>query len=316
MATEIAGASRYLTAVEASKRGFPSGATTAVVATGQNWPDALGGSALCGAVRGPLLLTAKLDVPTAVRSELVRLGAEHVYVLGSESAVSAAAVAELEDVVGAGNVERLGGASRYDTCARVASETLSVARSELETRGIVVTGRNYPDAVVAAPIAAANEWPIFMVKPDSVPPVILATMQSVGADHGHVIGGPAAVSDDVIEELNDAFYHYADAYSWRISGDTRYRTAAAVADAAYTYFGMYFTRPALATGQSFPDALAGGALQGSDYNPVVLTPKSSLEASASALLTEYRDMIYEIRFLGSTAALEQATRDAATGLLH
>ncbi|MCE5192317.1 MAG: cell wall-binding repeat-containing protein, partial [Actinomycetia bacterium] len=53
--TEIQGTDRYLTAVEASKK-FGSAATV-VVATGETFPDALGGAALAGAVNGPLLLT-------------------------------------------------------------------------------------------------------------------------------------------------------------------------------------------------------------------------------------------------------------------
>ncbi|MCE5190560.1 MAG: cell wall-binding repeat-containing protein, partial [Actinomycetia bacterium] len=55
VAIPVQGTDRYLTAVEASKK-FGSAATV-VVATGETFPDALGGAALAGAVNGPLLLT-------------------------------------------------------------------------------------------------------------------------------------------------------------------------------------------------------------------------------------------------------------------
>ncbi|MHB8706446.1 MAG: OmpL47-type beta-barrel domain-containing protein, partial [Coriobacteriia bacterium] len=55
--TPIAGNNRIDTAILASQEAFPAGATTVVIATGFNWPDALGGAALAGALDGPILLT-------------------------------------------------------------------------------------------------------------------------------------------------------------------------------------------------------------------------------------------------------------------
>ena len=40
-----------------------------VVATGSNWPDALSGSSLAGAVDGPLLLVKGVTVPTSVTAD-------------------------------------------------------------------------------------------------------------------------------------------------------------------------------------------------------------------------------------------------------
>lgn len=54
---EVEGVNRYLTAIEAAKKAYPGGARTVVLATGTNWPDALGGAALAGARNGPSLLT-------------------------------------------------------------------------------------------------------------------------------------------------------------------------------------------------------------------------------------------------------------------
>jgi len=71
----LLGDDRYGTAVRASLEAFPDGATSVVIASGQDWPDALGGSALAGVVDGPLLLTREGTLPAEVREEIVRLGA-------------------------------------------------------------------------------------------------------------------------------------------------------------------------------------------------------------------------------------------------
>ena len=53
---EVAGANRFATAKAASEKAYPSPEESefAVVATGMNWPDALGGAALAGALKAPV----------------------------------------------------------------------------------------------------------------------------------------------------------------------------------------------------------------------------------------------------------------------
>jgi len=79
--------------------------------------------------------------------------------------------------------------------------------------------------------------------------------------------------------------------------------------------GMLMSRPALTTGEDFPDALAGGVLQGNDCCPVLLTRGTSLSPDAGAVLWEHRDMIYEIRYLGGTQVLTGPVRVSARALL-
>lgn len=101
----VAGATRYDTAVETSLRLFPDGAKRVLLASGTNFPDALVGAPLLKAGLGlnvrhgdqpaPLLLTEKDRLPTAVKSEISRLGAESVMILGGELAISRAVEKEL-----------------------------------------------------------------------------------------------------------------------------------------------------------------------------------------------------------------------------
>ena len=92
---EIAGATRYETAIEASMEAFPNGLTadsdgrkTVIVATGENWPDALGGAALAGAYDGPILLTPAAGLPQSVMDEIARLG-KNLTPLGGEMGANA-----------------------------------------------------------------------------------------------------------------------------------------------------------------------------------------------------------------------------------
>ena len=314
---KIEGDNRIKTAVAASKKAFPGKAPAVIVATGYNWPDALGGAALAGAVKGPILLTAKDYLPAEVRAEIVRLGPEKIYVLGSDAAVSTAVETALKAIFPGDDFERLGGKDRYETAIKIADKVKALRGWQYDGTAFICTGTNFPDALAAAPIAAANGWPIYLTRPDYLPAnvktAMLMTYGGNPSNHGYIIGSEAAVSKAVYTTLNTSPF-VVDGFM-RIGGDNRYETAAKLADIAYNGMGMLWSRPALATGENFPDALAGGVLQGDDASVMLLTRKDSLSAPAAAALTARKSMIYEMRFLGDTNAISTTTRNQVRGIL-
>lgn len=94
----IAGDDRYATAVRASEQTFAL-ASTVVVATGWDHPDALAGSAAAAASQGPVLLVGRDTVPDAVSAEIVRVRATRVVLLGGPRAVSETVAEALRDAV-------------------------------------------------------------------------------------------------------------------------------------------------------------------------------------------------------------------------
>jgi putative cell wall-binding protein len=86
-----AGFDRYATAAVISSKTYPQGATTAYLASGANYPDALAGGPVAARAGAPLLLTRRDCVPAPVLAELARLGATRIVVLGGVGAVSEAA---------------------------------------------------------------------------------------------------------------------------------------------------------------------------------------------------------------------------------
>ena len=117
----LAGASRYLTAVEVSKEAYEE-AETVIIAAGANFPDALAASALAGKLGAPILLAEKDGFRAGTLEEIERLGAKKAIVLGGEKALGAEVVDALED---AGlKVTRIAGENRYETAALIAKEVL------------------------------------------------------------------------------------------------------------------------------------------------------------------------------------------------
>ena len=92
----LAGADRYGTAVAVSSNLLQPGAGTVIVANGQGFADALGGTAAAGHLGGSLLLTMPTSLPASVAIELARVGPAKVIVLGGKAAVSDAVLGAIQ----------------------------------------------------------------------------------------------------------------------------------------------------------------------------------------------------------------------------
>jgi len=310
--TPIEGANRIATAVAASQEAFAS-STYVVVATGFNWPDALGGSALAGALNAPILLTSQSGLSDEARAEIVRLKATKVIILGGTPAVCAAAESQIDALPGV-SVERIAGANRYETANLVATRTIAEmkARGGYDGTGFVSTGVNFPDALGASPLAAAKGWPIFLANPTQGDNAsLVASMKAVGVKKAILLGGTNVVGAAVESTLRTSL-----GTATRIAGANRYDTALKVASYGVANAGLSWDKVAPATGQNFPDALAGGVLQGVSGSVLLLTPSSSLNDGVSAALRANKGSISEVRFLGSTAALSVSVRSAVVSALQ
>ena len=294
----VAGVDRYETALQAS-RDFEGGASTAVIATGLNWPDALGGTALAGAVRGPLLLTRTNELSTAVRDELVRLGVTKVYILGGTGAVGAPVEQALVTMFGRAGVVRLGGIDRYATSRLVADETIRVLGGAYSGDALVATGTNFPDATGGSALAAALCRPILLVSPAGDVYIPSATRRVT------ILGGTGAVSAQVQTALQ---WRLGTSNVFRAGGIDRYETAALVAQVGIEA-GMTWDGVGVATGANFPDALSGGAMLGARGSVLLLSRSDGLSPEVAAQLLENAGDINTVHIVGGTGAISTSTED-------
>ncbi len=82
------GADRYAVSAGISAQAFPGGSATVFVASGAIFTDALSGAPVAGKTPAPLLLLRPDSIPTDVATELTRLQARRIIVLGGPASVS------------------------------------------------------------------------------------------------------------------------------------------------------------------------------------------------------------------------------------
>jgi len=293
----LQGADRYATAIAVADAVFPSGAASAVLATGESFPDALSASALAGAVDGPLLLTPSGTLESRLLSTLSGLGVTDVYVVGGTSAVSAGVATGLAN---AGySVTRISGSDRYATSAEVARRVRVIEGAAFEGNVFIARGDQFPDALAAAPLAYAGHGPVLLTRPTALPASTSSAIADTGATGAVVLGSTAAVSSGVAGSLGVPFVRW--------EGSDRYATAQAVAAGALGLGWTDYSHVGIATGLAYPDGLSGAAEVGSQGGVMLLTQPTSLPVPTRTALIGHQPDITSATVFGGTPAVSAIT---------
>lgn len=194
-------------------------------------------------------------------------------------------------------VTRLEGADRFATAAAISAKLFAPGVEVV----YVATSATFPDALAGGPLASLGGAPILLTERDRLPQATTGELQRLGAGRIAVLGGPAAVSDAVVGTLRGLTAGEVT----RIAGADRYATAAAISKAG---FAPGVATVYVATGENFPDALAGGAAGAITGGPVLLTQGHALPA---ATLDEVRRLAPDsVAILGGTGAIALSVEDA------
>jgi putative cell wall-binding protein/uncharacterized surface protein with fasciclin (FAS1) repeats len=311
---ELAGQDRYGTAIDISQESHPMGADAVVIARGDDFPDALAGASIAGLHDAPILLTRPQSLPTEVALELLRLDPNEIFILGGTAAVSSGVEAQLAGIVGAGNITRFGGQTRYETAERIAEHLIAELGEGYGGMAFIATGGRFPDALAASPIMAAQGIPLFLAHPtDGLSASTLAAISGSVDEATFIVGGTLAVSDEVEQDLEDLV---GEANVERVAGSDRYATAVAVAEFGVSDFGHMWEGVGIATGERFPDALTGGPYQGQLGSVMLLTRIASLPAVTAAALDAHNHHICEsVHIYGGVLAINQAVRNEIMAII-
>jgi len=180
------GTTRYATAVAvADALGDPS---TVLLATGENFPDALAAGPAAAKAGGVVLLTAGSAL-AAETSGYLNVHAATVYAVGGPAAAADPAAVALV------------GSDRYATAASVATTFFSSP-----TTVGVATGENFPDALSGGAFLAHLGAPLVLADTNAVPAKTASYLQSVNGSvmAADLFGGSAVLSASVQTTIGSA----------------------------------------------------------------------------------------------------------------
>ena len=214
--TRIAGDTRYQTAVEVARRigatniGTVNGLRTAFLATGVQFADALAAGPGAFARALPVLLTEPDRLRPETEVAIRELGIQQLIIVGGPAAVSANTETAVRGGATVRNVLRFGGANRQETAALIGQFFLNQNADFPAFDGVEISlarGDDFADALVGAVHAGTIGAPIILAQGPTV--LGTATANFLSANFATVTalvvyGGPAAISDAVVQQAQQA----------------------------------------------------------------------------------------------------------------
>jgi hypothetical protein len=283
----ISGPDRFATAVAISKSQYPqpSSAQGVVLASSNDFPDALAGSPLAAQLNAPLLLTSSATLNPATEAEVKRVlpTGGTITVLGGVNAIAASVVTTLQ--LDGYVVQRYAGTDRYDTAATIA------AAVDTPTAVLLADGLGFADGLSAGAAAAHIGGVVLLTDGTTLPPATVAYLSGHPGLPVYAVGGHAASAAPT---------------SVAVVGLDRYATSVAVAR-------RFFVTPSIAgmaDGLAFPDALAGDVANARIGAPTLLVAPTVMPASVGTYLSSSRSIV-TLNVYGGTTAIADAVANAA-----
>ncbi|QYH34758.1 cell wall-binding repeat-containing protein [Salinibacterium sp. M195] len=189
----IGGIDRYETSRMLAAATFPAGTvTSAYLADGRNFPDALTASPAAAGFSGPVvLIRGNANTADAATLALLNtLGVNSVKVAGGSGVVSNGIVAHLNTKFT--TVKRNSGLNRYTTAVAINADAFSSA-----TTVYVATGADFADALAGAVLAGAKDAPLFISTTSCIPKVVMTAITNLGNPKVVLLGGTGVLTSGV-----------------------------------------------------------------------------------------------------------------------
>lgn len=280
--SRISGVNRYETSLNICTATF-SNVPYAIIASGENFPDALSSGSLSSQEGLPIILTKKNELPQGAIEKLKSIKVKNVFIVGGQNSVSLGVEQTLKEQ--GFIVERLAGTDRSDTAWEVSNKRYDFFskkyEKDLEYGEVIpigdlyagVNGLDFPDALVASPfigMLGGNS------KYDLITQLSLNMSKYVqDVPYMLVIGGINSVP-----RPENSFSET------RISGKNRYQTAKLVADQYINTLKIKTDTVILANGKDYPDALSAAQLVRPNNAPILLTENNTLNEYAKKYIID------------------------------
>ena len=191
----IAGDTRLETSLAIAKRvrQKSTASDTLIVATGFNYADALSVSPFAFVYKSPIFLCGSDGLSADAISYISGAGFKRAILVGGTAAVPDRVKHQLTSAgISSGSIPRLAGATRYETSAKIMSYAVNAGMNVSNV--YLATGKNFPDALAAGPVAGMLRAPLLLVDPGiEYAHTVLANYRG-SVNVATVVGGTSAVS--------------------------------------------------------------------------------------------------------------------------
>lgn len=261
----IAGMNRYDTSATIATK-FAKNAEKLILASGENFADALAGSPLSGDLNAPILLTQFKEMPRETELTIKSIKPKEAYVIGGNSSVNESQLKFFQKATRVSGTDRIGTSVEVNKIRKALNPNMQQS---------IYNSFVYPDALAAGPLASKMKLELIPVEKANNP--------------NYIFGGESTVK-------------YNGNVTKRFSGKDRYETSVEIAK-EYLKHSTSKKTVIVASGEDYPDALSSSIISKVKDAPIVLVGKNYIPDSVRNFLKD--NQIENIIIVGGVNSVSQ-----------
>lgn len=189
----IKGKDRYETSAKVADLIYKdSNVKTAVIASGENFADALAIAPFASEKGYPILLSRKDNLPDPISKVIEDNNTNKFYIAGGTGSISKNLEGNLSNVI-----DRFSGKTRYETALDIAKKQFGDTQEVF-----VASGESWPDALVIGPAGGKLGMPILLTPSYSAPSSLTKYISGSKIKQLTAAGGYSSVSERVLNEIS------------------------------------------------------------------------------------------------------------------
>ena len=261
----IAGMNRYDTSATIASK-YAKNAEKLILASGENFADALSGSPLSGDLNAPILLTQSKEMPRETELTVKTINPKEAYVIGGNSSVAQSQLQFFQKATRVSGTDRIGTSVEVNKIRKTLNPNMKES---------IYNSYVYPDALAAGPLASKMNLELIPVEKATNP--------------NYIFGGKSTVK-------------YNGNVTKRFSGKDRYETSVEIAK-EYLKHSASKKTVIIASGEDYPDALSSSIISKVKDAPIVLVGKNHIPDSVRNFLKD--NQIDNIIIVGGVNSVSQ-----------
>lgn len=269
----LGGVDRYQTSTNiASKFISESNYDSIVIATGEDYHDAISSVVFAKQIGAPLILSNGNYLNNTTKDFLRSKTDKKIYIIGSKLRMTNGVESDISYSGFYDKMERISGNTDYDTNAAVVDK-MNVA---IGTPVVIVSGAGYADGISVSSIAAVKGYPILMVDVNSIANSTANQLRKIKPSKIYFVGGTGVISQANRNNIASIAGVSSDNVI-NLSGSDRYQTNLNIMNefkipsdtVAFAYGGEDNTDG------KFADALAGTGYASAKNAPILLVDSNN-----------------------------------------
>lgn len=272
---------------------------TVYLTSNRAWVHGLSAVPLASLEKAPFLLTDPETLSSVTKAEIERLNPDKVVIIGGTGSVSSTIEKEELPAMGIQNIERIAGTTRYDTPPMIGDRIYSKLSPDKVPSVFIASGENFEDSLSVVSAAANLNFPILLVKHDSIPESTKNFLQKHEIGTIYIVGKENAISNSVVEDLKN----YGPVEDKR--GTTRYQ---AVTNVLYD-LKLKPSSVTIAHGWTFQGMLASGTLTSLTNSVTLVTNSRYLSDEMKYYLLNIQDELDYAYIIGGDDTLSSDIDD-------